>query len=185
MTSRSLLALLASAGLLAFGCGGEQKPSVQQTQVVGTVPDTLPPARIVPGAAGSSPVQAAPESAQTVTPATPQAVAPAPAQAVTPAPAPARQSQAAPAAPVIVDVRTQQEYDAGHIKGAILIPYDQMEQRWQELKQYQQQPVLLYCRSGRRSGIALDVLRSKGFTQLENGGGIDAMATRGFQVVKE
>lgn len=165
MNSRSTFTLLAAAALLVLGCGGGQKPDVPQAETAGMIPDTLPPARIVPGAAGSS--------------------APAPESLQASMPAPAAQSPAAPAAPVIVDVRTQQEYDAGHIKGALLIPYDQMEQRWQELQQYQNQPVLLYCRSGRRSGLALEVLKGKGFTQLENGGGMDAMAAKGYQVVKE
>jgi phage shock protein E len=95
------------------------------------------------------------------------------------------QRPAAPAAPVIVDVRTPEEYAAGHVQGAILIPQDQMEQRWQELEAFRDQPIVLYCRSGRRSGLALEVLKSKGFTQLENGGGIGAMAARGFQVTRD
>ena len=167
MNSRSLFVLFAISAL-ALGCSrGEDRINVQQTQAVGVLPDTLPPAPQVPGAAGSS------------APAPPVSATAAPATAAAP------QTPPAPAGLVIVDVRTQQEYDAGHVQGAILIPYDQMEQRWQELQQYRDQPLLLYCRSGRRSGIAIDVLKSKGFTQLENGGGIDAMAGRGFRITTD
>jgi phage shock protein E len=118
-------------------------------------------------------------------PAEPASPTDAPAKTGGPAASPVPPPAPAPAPPVIVDVRTQQEYAAGHVQGAILIPHDQMEQRWQELEAFRDQPVVLYCRSGRRSGIALEVLRTKGFTQLENGGGIDAMAARGFTVTKD
>ena len=61
-----------------------------------------------------------------------------------------------------VDVRTPEEYAAGHVKGALLIPYDEMDERWEELSPYSDRQIALYCRSGRRSGIAEDVLREKG-----------------------
>lgn len=88
--------------------------------------------------------------------------------------------QAASAEPVIyVDVRTPEEYASGHVAGSILIPHDQMEARWQELAQHKDKPVVLYCRSGRRSGLALEVLKEKGFTNVKNGGGFDDLAARG------
>lgn len=86
--------------------------------------------------------------------------------------------------PLYVDVRTKEEWDAGHVKDAVLIPYDQMEQRWQELAKYKDQPVVLYCRSGRRAGIALELLKGKGFTKVENGGGLVDVEKRGVTVVK-
>src|SRR5690606_13728182 len=50
-----------------------------------------------------------------------------------------------------LDVRTPEEYRTGHVDGAVLLPYDQMEQRWQELAEWRDRPVVVYCRSGRRS----------------------------------
>jgi len=65
----------------------------------------------------------------------------------------------------VVDVRTPDEYAAGHVPGAVNIPYDQMAQRYAELGPTTT-PLLIYCHSGRRSGIAVQVLEKKGFTRL-------------------
>lgn len=81
---------------------------------------------------------------------------------------------------VWVDVRTAQEHAQGHVAGALLIPYDQMEARLGELDAYRDQPVVLYCRSGRRSGIALDVLRRHGFEHAVNGGAYRSLARSGI-----
>ena len=64
-------------------------------------------------------------------------------------------------APLILDVRTQAEYDAGHVPGAVLIPYDQLAGRLSELDR--ERWVLVYCKSGRRAGIAEDLLQAEGF----------------------
>jgi rhodanese-related sulfurtransferase len=64
-------------------------------------------------------------------------------------------------APLILDVRTQSEYDAGHVPGAVLIPHDQLESRIAELGE--PRDVVVYCRSGRRSGSIQPVLEKHGF----------------------
>ncbi|WP_220184961.1 MULTISPECIES: rhodanese-like domain-containing protein [Thermoactinomyces] len=69
---------------------------------------------------------------------------------------------------VLVDVRTSEEYEEGHIPGAIHIPHDEMEERFAELNPHKDEKILLICRSGRRSVIAAHVLHSKGFSQLYN-----------------
>jgi phage shock protein E len=69
-------------------------------------------------------------------------------------------------APLIVDVRTPAEYAAGHVPGAVNIPYDQMDARADEIIAHKDKDVVLYCRSGRRSGIAANTLAAKGFTKL-------------------
>jgi phage shock protein E len=86
------------------------------------------------------------------------------------------------AAVVYVDVRTPAEYASGHVTGSLNIPVEEMEQRWQELEPHRDQQVVLYCRTGRRSGIAMDVLKSKGFKLLENGVNLDRMVARGLPV---
>ncbi|HEY6908872.1 MAG TPA: rhodanese-like domain-containing protein [Myxococcales bacterium] len=65
----------------------------------------------------------------------------------------------------VVDVRTPDEFATGHVPGALNIPYDQMAQRHAELGP-PSTPVLVYCQSGRRSGLAIATLREKGFTDI-------------------
>ena len=73
---------------------------------------------------------------------------------------------------IILDVREQDEYDAGHISGAILIPYTQMEEKAEEVLTDKDQLILVYCRSGRRSKIAAEALVELGYTNIKEFGGI-------------
>ena len=69
---------------------------------------------------------------------------------------------------VIVDVRTPQEYNAGHIKGSKNIPLDSLKNRWSEVEKMKK-PVITVCQSGMRSGTAKSFLESKGL-RVANGG---------------
>ena len=73
---------------------------------------------------------------------------------------------------IILDVREQDEYDTGHIPGAILIPYTQIEEKASELLPDKDQLILVYCRSGRRSKIAAEALVALGYTNIREFGGI-------------
>lgn len=73
---------------------------------------------------------------------------------------------------VILDVREQDEYDAGHISGAILIPYTQIEAKANEMLTDKDQLILVYCRSGRRSKLAAEALVELGYTNIKEFGGI-------------
>ena len=73
---------------------------------------------------------------------------------------------------IILDVREQDEYDAGHIPGAILIPYTQIEAKAEEVLTEKDQLILVYCRSGRRSKIAAEALVELGYTNNKEFGGI-------------
>lgn len=73
---------------------------------------------------------------------------------------------------VILDVREQDEYDAGHISGAILIPYTQIEAKANEMLPDKDQLILVYCRSGRRSKLAAEILVELGYTNIKEFGGI-------------
>lgn len=73
---------------------------------------------------------------------------------------------------VILDVREQDEYDAGHISGAILIPYTQIEAKANEMLPDKDQLILVYCRSGRRSKLAAEALAELGYTNIKEFGGI-------------
>lgn len=78
---------------------------------------------------------------------------------------------------VIIDVRTVEEFTAGHIDGAINIPYEQIGQGIQSVKGLKKDsPILVYCHSGRRSGIARATLEQQGFKRILDGGGMDALA---------
>ena len=73
---------------------------------------------------------------------------------------------------IILDVREQDEYDAGHIPGAILIPYTQIEEKAAEMLPDKSQLILVYCRSGRRSKIAAEAFAELGYTNIKEFGGI-------------
>ena len=83
---------------------------------------------------------------------------------------------------VIVDVREDSEWAQQHIPGAIHIPLAQLNERLSELKQYRDSPLITQCRTGGRSGQALDVLKSAGFTKVYNmDGGIVAWDKAGLK----
>ena len=73
---------------------------------------------------------------------------------------------------IILDVRTQEEYDEGHIPGAILIPYDEILEKAESVLTDKDQLILVYCRSGRRSKIAAEALAELGYTNIKEFGGI-------------
>ena len=73
---------------------------------------------------------------------------------------------------VIVDVRTPQEYAAGHVDGAINIEHGAIAQGLATAGVTKDDKVLLYCQSGVLSGKALNTLKDLGFTKAENVGGI-------------
>ena len=73
---------------------------------------------------------------------------------------------------IILDVREQDEFDAGHIPGAILIPYTEIENKAEEMLPDKETQILVYCRSGRRSKIASVALSELGYTNIKEFGGI-------------
>ena len=73
---------------------------------------------------------------------------------------------------IIIDARTQEEYDEGHIPGAILIPEYEIADRAEKELPDKKQLILVYCRSGRRSKIAAEELVKLGYTNVKEFGGI-------------
>jgi len=67
---------------------------------------------------------------------------------------------------VILDVRTPEEYAAGHVPGAVNMSHDQVAARLPELSAYKSMDVVVYCRTGRRTNLALEVLKTNGFERL-------------------
>jgi rhodanese-related sulfurtransferase len=83
----------------------------------------------------------------------------------------------------LIDVRTPPEYADGHLAKAKLIPLQELEARWTEIDK--DRPILLYCRSGHRSGTALKLLQQKGYAQAKHmEGGINAWKAAGLPVTK-
>ena len=73
---------------------------------------------------------------------------------------------------IIIDARTQEEYDEGHIPGAILVPEYEIADRAENELPDKDQLILVYCRSGRRSKIAAEELVKLGYTNVKEFGGI-------------
>jgi len=69
---------------------------------------------------------------------------------------------------VVLDVRSAKEYSDGHIAGAINISHNTIEDNLSQLAQYKDKTVVVYCRSGRRAGIAEGILASNGFKDLRH-----------------
>ena len=76
---------------------------------------------------------------------------------------------------LFLDVRTRQEFiNEGRIKNALLIPVNVLERRLGELKQYEKKRIIVYCRSGRRSQMATDLLMRNNFNAYNMVGGFVA-----------
>ena len=73
---------------------------------------------------------------------------------------------------VVIDVRTQAEYNAGHVENALNIPLQVISQKIDDLELGKDTPIALYCRSGNRSGIANSMLKNKGYENSQNYGGL-------------
>ena len=73
---------------------------------------------------------------------------------------------------VILDVRTQEEYDQGHIPGAIVISHEEIGEKAETVLTDKNQLILVYCRSGRRSKLAAETLVELGYTNILEFGGI-------------
>ena len=73
---------------------------------------------------------------------------------------------------IILDVREQDEYDAGHIPGAIVISHEKITEKAEDVLTDKEQLILVYCRSGRRSKIAAEALLELGYTNIKEFGGI-------------
>jgi rhodanese-related sulfurtransferase len=86
---------------------------------------------------------------------------------------------------VIIDVREKDEWNTGHIAGAIHIPLSEISNRVAELTKYQNQPVIMQCRSGARSAKAADILAKSGFTNVHNmDGGLNAWQKANLKTIQ-
>jgi len=83
-----------------------------------------------------------------------------------------------PEGALLIDVRTQPEHDVKHLAGAVLVPYpdDNFVVEIKKVVSDKNKPIALFCRSGRRSGLAQDVLKGAGYTQVFNLGSLESAA---------
>jgi len=87
---------------------------------------------------------------------------------------------------LILDVRTQNEYDERHLENSIFFPVTELESRIDELSQYKDTEIIVYCRTGVRSAQASTILDSNGFTKVFNVlGGINAWESAGYSIIPE
>lgn len=84
--------------------------------------------------------------------------------------------------PLVIDVRTAGEYRQSHASAAINIPYEEIADRIAAFAPDRDARIVLYCRSGRRSGIAEQALRQLGYRQVENRGGLHDMRRDGYRI---
>ena len=79
---------------------------------------------------------------------------------------------------VVIDVRTAEEFQSGHVQGALNLPHDSISQDIFKAKVAKDDHVILYCKSGRRSDMALGTLKGLGFSNVENYGGFEQAQKR-------
>jgi rhodanese-related sulfurtransferase len=86
--------------------------------------------------------------------------------------------------PLLIDVRTPEEYNEGHIEGSLLIPLDTLEANLPKLANSKDRPLIVYCRSGARSAIASRLLADQGFKPLNVSGGINEWSAAKLPLAK-
>ena len=74
---------------------------------------------------------------------------------------------------ILLDVRTKQEFNEGHLNGAIVIPYYDISKSIKSLVPNKEQEIIVYCKSGNRSSQALEKLESLGYSNVYDLGSID------------
>ena len=84
---------------------------------------------------------------------------------------------------VLLDVRQADEFNAGHIKGAVLVPHDTIIEKVGAVVPDKSTPVYVYCRSGRRSAIAVEAMKKLGYTDLTDLGGMDEAEKRLLRLI--
>lgn len=87
---------------------------------------------------------------------------------------------------IVLDARTQSEYNEGHLENAVLIPVTELKSRVDEILQYIDSEIIVYCRIGGRSAQASSILDSNNFTKVFNVlGGITTWESANYSVIHE
>lgn len=87
---------------------------------------------------------------------------------------------------VLVDVRTPDEHEAGHLSGSLLVPLDTIDRNAENVLTDKDKKLFVYCRTGRRSAEAVGKLRSMGYTNVYDvSGGITAWQASGYPIISK
>ena len=78
-----------------------------------------------------------------------------------------------PAGALLIDVRSVEEFNAGHLAGAVNIPHTEIAEKISGVAKDKSTPLYLYCRSGRRVGVAIEALEKLGYKNTHNLGGLE------------
>ena len=89
--------------------------------------------------------------------------------------------QAQKAKGIWIDVRSAEEFNAGHLQDAVNIPHDKIVEGVKALGSVKDAPINLYCRSGRRAEAALTELKNAGYTNVTNHGGYEDLVKKGLK----
>lgn len=92
-----------------------------------------------------------------------------------------QQVQKVKAEGIWIDVRSADEFQQGHLEGALNITHDQIAERILQVSPNKEQPIHLYCRSGRRAEAAMIELKKLGYSNVTNHGGYDDLIKTGFK----
>lgn len=82
----------------------------------------------------------------------------------------------------ILDVRTTEEFVSGHLDNAVLIPVQTLEKELDKISHFKGKEVIVYCRSGKRSAAASQILVENGFIPINIDGGIGAWKDAGLSI---
>lgn len=80
-----------------------------------------------------------------------------------------------------IDVRSADEYNAGHLDGAVNVTHEEIGNKISGLVKDKNAPINLYCRSGRRAELAKTILTNMGYTSVTNHGGYDDLVKKGLK----
>lgn len=86
---------------------------------------------------------------------------------------------------ILIDVRTPREYSEERISHSTLIPLQELESRVHDLERYRSRTIVVYCRTGRRSTMAAEILKHYGFTVSNMTGGIVRWKSAGFSTITD
>ncbi|QEG41139.1 rhodanese-like domain-containing protein [Roseimaritima ulvae] len=95
-----------------------------------------------------------------------------------PAPEDSADGSTSTSEPLIIDVRSEQEWDDGHLAQAVHIPHTEIADKIAAHTDDKDAKIIVYCAVGGRAGTAKETLEEQGFTNVENGGGYDDMKKR-------
>lgn len=80
-----------------------------------------------------------------------------------------------------IDVRSAEEFQQGHLSGAINLTHNEIAQKIAQISPNKNEPIHLYCRSGRRAEAALNELKKLGYSNVTNHGGYEDLIKQGFK----